>query len=91
MSCDLAKKCLIKLIPNIIRKQGTQNYVKKTPQGNYHMIQNVGHPIKSWLRLIFSVKGKNKLGAWLKACLTCLTGNNWTRPCNNFNSLSMDN
>lgn len=55
------------------------------------MIQNVRHPIKSWLRLIFSVKGKNKLGAELKVCLPCLTGNNWTSPRNNFNSHSMDN
>lgn len=47
---------LIKLSPNL---QENRESRERAPQGNNHMIQNVGHPIKSWLRLfMFSVNGK---------------------------------
>lgn len=44
-------------------KQGIEDRVKRTPQENNHTIQNVGHPIQSWLRVIFfSGKWKKKWG-----------------------------
>lgn len=46
---------LIKLISSL-QETGNRGSSSRTTQGNNYTIQNVGHPIKSWLSRFFIIK-----------------------------------